>query len=249
MRYIIYILMLLMLIGCGHRRGMAPVEELIWRPLNKFQRTHVVKRGDTLYSVAFRYDKDFRELAAANHLYSPYKIRVGQVINLQVPQRRPAVQNHYVWKQASPATPRRQLMAKREPTASKTVWIRNPFRQSTWRWPVNGRVTNHFVPQQGKKGIDIAGKKGDLVKASADGVIAYAGSGLSGYGNLIIIKHDGQFLTAYGNNFRNRVKEGQRVKAGQVIADMGVIDRRYWGVHFEIRKAGQPVDPMGYLRG
>ncbi|MDP1603334.1 MAG: peptidoglycan DD-metalloendopeptidase family protein [Legionella sp.] len=106
----------------------------------------------------------------------------------------------------------------------------------------------NFFPEQGKKGIDIAGKKGDIVRAASGGMVAYSGNGLSGYGNLIIIKHDGQFLTAYGNNLRNRVREGQKVKAGQIIAEMGIVDRKFWGVHFEIRKAGQPVNPMSYLQ-
>ena len=105
-----------------------------------------------------------------------------------------------------------------------------------------------FVPQQGKKGIDIAGSKGQKIQAAAGGVVAYAGSGLSGYGNLIIIKHNNQYLTAYGNKLRNLVKEGQHIRAGQTIAEMGVVDRRYWGVHFEIRKAGIPVNPLSYLK-
>lgn len=84
--------------------------------------------------------------------------------------------------------------------------------------------------------------------AAADGVVAYSGNGLSGYGNLIIIKHNGQFLTAYANNLKNKVEEGQKVKAGQIIAEMGIIDRQFWGVHFEIRKSGQPVNPMLYLQ-
>lgn len=112
---------------------------------------------------------------------------------------------------------------------------------------MNGRVATRFIPQQGKKGIDIAGRKGEKIRAASSGVVAYAGNGLSGYGNLIIVKHNNQFLTAYGNNLRNLVKEGQKVKAGQIIAEMGVIDRRFWGVHFEIRRAGRPVNPLNYL--
>ena len=126
-------------------------------------------------------------------------------------------------------------------------WAR-PGRYQSWLWPVNGRVATQFIPQQGKKGIDIAGMKGEKIRASSGGVVAYAGSGLSGYGNLIIIKHNNQFLTAYGNNLRNMVHEGQQVKAGQVIAEMGVVDRRFWGVHFEIRRAGKPVNPLNYLQ-
>jgi lipoprotein NlpD len=117
-----------------------------------------------------------------------------------------------------------------------------------WYWPVRGRVVTTFIPGQGKKGINIACNKGDRIKASSNGVVAYAGNGLQGYGNLIIIRHTNEFLTAYGNNARNLVREGQQVRAGQDIAEAGLVDRKYWGVHFEIRKKGIPVNPMSYLK-
>ena len=105
-----------------------------------------------------------------------------------------------------------------------------------------------FIPAQGKKGINIACRKEDKVRAASSGVVAYAGSGLAGYGNLIIIKHNNEYLTAYGNNARNLVSEGQRVNSGQIIAVAGMVDHKYWGVHFEIRKAGKPVNPLIYLQ-
>lgn len=119
---------------------------------------------------------------------------------------------------------------------------------SGWLWPVSGRVVTSFVPEQGKKGINIASRKGEKVIAAAAGVVAYAGSGLAGYGNLIIIKHNYGYLTAYGNNSKIMVSEGQHVKAGQIIAEVGVVDRKYTGVHFEIRKSGIPVNPLNYLQ-
>jgi lipoprotein NlpD len=131
---------------------------------------------------------------------------------------------------------------------SRTVINSPKQHQRGWLWPAEGRVATSFVPQQGKKGIDIAGHKGQKIRAAGDGTVAYAGNGLSGYGNLIIIKHDNQYLTAYGNNLRNLVKEGQRIHYGQTIADMGIVDRRFWGVHFEMRRAGKPVNPMDYLK-
>jgi lipoprotein NlpD len=136
------------------------------------------------------------------------------------------------------------------PIKQKVIYspAKNNRSSSGWFWPVSGRVSTTFIPDQGKKGINIACKKGERVLASAGGVVAYAGSGLSGYGNLIIIKHNNEYLTAYGNNERNLVKEGQKVKPGQVIATAGVIDRKYWGVHFEIRKKGIPVNPLNYLQ-
>jgi lipoprotein NlpD len=133
----------------------------------------------------------------------------------------------------------------------KPAVIYSPRRinySSGWIWPVSGRVAATFIPTQGKKGINSACKKGEKVHASSSGVVAYAGSGLAGYGNLIIIKHNNEFLTAYGNSARNLVKEGARVKAGQIIAEAGVIDHQYIGIHFEIRKAGKPVNPLNYLQ-
>jgi lipoprotein NlpD len=99
-----------------------------------------------------------------------------------------------------------------------------------------------------RKGIDIAGRKGDKVYAAQSGIVAYAGSGLANYGNLIIIKHPNNYLTAYGNNARNLVKEGQYVNSGQVIAEMGIINHQYYGLHFEIRQQGKPLNPLLFLR-
>ena len=234
-------LVLLSLTGCGQRDGLAPVTELNWRSANFRPTKYVVMRGDTLYAIAFRYDKDYRELAEANHIYSPYSLRVGQVIRIQSAYRpipRQASSKAYVHKQAPKQT------AYTPPTTS---WRMG--RTNRWLWPAHGQVVANFVPALGKKGLDISGAKGDKIYAASNGTVAYAGSGLAGYGNLIIIKHDNQFLTAYGNNARNLVSEGQTIRAGQVIADMGVVDRRFWGVHFEIRQAGKPVNPLNYLQG
>lgn len=245
MRHLIFMLLSLLLAGCGTRNNPAPVEELKWQTSRQYQVTHTVKRGETLYAVAFRYDRDYRELATYNHLNTSW-LRVGQI--LRIPQFH-AKRNPY---RTPPHAPIPTRTVWRHPTVAhapvpvtaRTVTGVNGH----WTWPAKGRIVANFYPQLGKKGIDIAGDKGAYVFAARNGIVAYAGSGLTGYGNLIIIKHDGQYLTAYGNNQRNRVKEGQKVKAGQIIADMGIIDRRFWGVHFEIRRAGQPVNPLGYLR-
>lgn len=225
------------LMSCGGREDLAPVVELNWRAANTHASQYVVRRGDTLYAIAFRYDRDYRELAAANHLYSPYSLRIGQVIHLQSSDRTRSV--------APQPQPRFvQPRVVHQPFFSRPVL--SPA-SGAWLWPAHGRVVANFVPEQGKKGLDIAGKKGDKIYAAQGGTVAYAGSGLAGYGNLIIIRHNGQYLTAYGNNDRNLVHEGQSIKAGQVIADMGRVDRRFWGVHFEVRQAGKPVNPLNYL--
>lgn len=218
------------LMACGEREGLAPVVELKWHAVNAHAKTHRVVRGETLYAVAFRYDQDYRQLALMNHLQSPYTLRVGQVLRLQ---------------SLSTQIPIQQARSPSSWGVSPSVpYHRGP---TAWVLPARGRIVATYAPQQGKKGIDIAGKKGEKIHAAANGVVAYAGNGLLGYGNLIIIKHDNQYLTAYGNNSTNLVREGQRIRAGEVIANMGVVDRRYWGVHFEIRRAGKPVNPLNYF--
>ena len=223
------LLIMLTLSGCWERDDLAPVGELNWHSTNRHVLRHSVLRGETLYAIAFRYDTDYRTLAALNHLSYPYALRIGQIIQLKptrqtyTPARRPPILPTYRYSQ--PIT----------------------RKKSGWLWPARGRIVSNFIPQQGKKGLDIAGSRGQKIHASARGVVAYAGNGLSGYGNLIIIKHDNQFLTAYAHNAQNLVHEGQVIQAGQVIAEMGLVDRRYFGLHFEIRQAGKPVNPLNYL--
>ena len=228
------------LVGCGS--NLAPVTELKWQPYSKYQKTHTVRRGETLFAIAFRYDTDYRTLARLNHVRPPYSLRVGQVLSLRgivrrVPASRPVAR--YKNSRTASAVPQKAIYSPPQ------RFIRS---SSGWLWPVSGRVVTSFIPEQGKKGINIACKNGEKVIAASGGVVAYAGSGLSGYGNLIIIKHSNEYLTAYGNNAKIMVSEGQRVKAGQVIAEAGVIDHKYTGVHFEIRKAGVPVNPLNYLQ-
>jgi lipoprotein NlpD len=220
------IIICLLLFGCGSRDGLAPVEESTFYKNNKAATRHTVTAGETLYAVAFRYDQDYHNLATINHLQSPYTLRIGQVIKLK-------------------------------PKSSATLSLPTlpalpdlPVFSSThqWIWPVKGRVKSTFSPQKGQKGIDIAGSKGQKIHAASSGVVAYAGNGLPGYGNLIILKHDKQYLTAYAHNQRNLVREGQVIKKGAVIAEMGIVERRFWGLHFEIRKQGEPVNPLNYLR-
>ncbi len=268
---------LLGLTGCNDTSQLAPVVELNWKARSAKEiskKTHTVHRGETLYSIAFRYDKDYRLLADFNRLSAPYSLREGQVIYLQYLQKVPnqyyaPVRNlKFSSNTQSDLRPRKARLISR-PTFTKPVYKSTrrsttavtrpasqielkpsiPFLRSgnSWQMPARGSIVRSFLPLQGKKGIDIAGLKGEPIHAARSGTVAYAGNGISGYGNLIIIKHEGQFLTAYGNNLKNYVHEGQKVKVGQIIAEMGRLDGKYWGVHFEIRKAGQPVNPVKYL--
>jgi lipoprotein NlpD len=221
------VLLSLMLLSCEERTDLAPVTELRWHhPHASAASTHRVLPGETLYAIAFRYDTDYEQLASLNHIPPPYLVKVGQRLLLR-PYQSQNVQAY--------------------PVARRPMFTSKPVVSTRWRWPVTGKIASHFAPLQGKKGIDIACSKGSKIRATASGVVAYAGSGLLGYGNLIIIKHNNEYLTAYGNNARNLVKEGSKVSAGQIIAEAGLIDRHYFGVHFEIRKKGIPVNPLNYL--
>jgi lipoprotein NlpD len=272
--YPLYLLVVVSLLtSCGHREDLAPVYELEWSQQSKQSvqssrrdsnasltalasnstksSTYIVGPGETLHALAFRYDQDLMQFAKYNHLQSPYTLHEGQVLKLLPPAPMHEGQVLELLPSASTSNSgslQEPIFKSKPVSAVKTETIfKAPAVYSKWHWPLVGRVVNRFIPQQGKKGIDIAGKKGVMIVAACDGVVAYAGAGLSGYGNLILLKHEGQFLTAYGNNSRNKVVEGQHVKAGQIIAEIGMIDKQYAGVHFEIRKAGKPVDPLEYL--
>ncbi len=158
---------------------------------------------------------------------SPPRIRIVSSVPSVRPRRSAAVSHH-------PATPKRQVTA----TAGGVIWT----------WPARGKLISRFVPG-GNKGIDIAGKAGQPVVASASGKVVYAGSGLRGYGKLIIIKHNRMFLSAYAHNRKILVKEGQQVTKGEEVAEMGDTSAKQVELHFEIRRFGRPVDPLKYLPG
>ncbi len=221
------ILLSLYLTGCAERSSLAPVVESPWRRANHAATYHKVARGETLYSIAFRYDQDYRRLAQLNHLSPSYALKAGQVLRLRAVK-----------------TP---VKARSRQQVSRFHFTPSVVFHHHWVKPATGSIMEGFTPTKGQKGITIAGHRGDKIRAAKAGVVAYAGDGIAGYGHLIIIKHDSQYLTAYGYNARNLVKQGDHIKAGQVIAEMGLVDRRYWGLHFEIRKAGSPVNPQYYI--
>ncbi len=243
----------------GHNRGNAPVVQR--QPVRSGQ--YVVQRGDTLYSIAFRFGWDWKALAAHNGLREPYLIRVGQVIRFgsgtSTPQpviattsRTPTTVVTQPAQSRPPMTtsPSTQPAA-RPPVATTpaTTPVTPVTRSSTgWAWPAQGSVISRFSSNGSlNKGIDIAGELGQPVLAASDGSVVYAGSGLRGYGELIIIKHSDTYVSAYGHNRRLLVREGQQVKAGQTIAEMGSTGADRVKLHFEIRRQGKPVDPLQYL--
>ena len=218
---------------------------------------YTVKPGDTLYGIAFHYGYDHREVAAWNNIDPPYRIYAGQTLAIIPPHsyrvkdgadrvtsavasqnssRAASGNPHAVLKKSPVLTPA---------SLEKTT----PKRQGKidWHWPTLGKITTFFNLAKSEKGIDVSGKTGQAVWAAAGGEVVYSGKGLIGYGNLIIIKHDDLYLSAYGHNRRLLVKEGDRVERGQQIAEMGTTSKDGPILHFEIRKNGKPVDPMHYL--
>ena len=222
---------------------------------------HVVEKGDTLYSIAFRYSKDFKNVAAWNSIPSPYTIYPGQVIRLIEPKtsisnntkpnkkKGETLQSKTTKKLPSKNTLPKQTVAKQPATtkpvnnASKPALPKGPVK---WSWPTSGKIVNSNSPTS-KKGIDISGKNGQTIKAAAEGDVVYSGSGLFGYGKLIIIKHNETYLSAYAYNSKLLVKEGDRVKTGQAISHMGQDHSGRTVLHFEIRKNGKPINPIKYL--
>lgn len=205
---------------------------------------YVVKAGDTLFSIAFRNNLDVRELAVWNDIGPDYLIRVGQVIRLTPPMVVSGEGGSSIVTRPLVA-PAADEPAAADPVAPPSRGAAGTASAGSRTWPASGPVVRKFG--EGGKGIDIAGEVGAPVRAAADGKVVYSGSGLKGYGELIIVKHDETYLTAYGNNSRRLVSEGARVTAGQPIAEMGLGPEQKAALHFEVRRRGKPVDPAGFL--
>jgi lipoprotein NlpD len=192
--------------------------------------THIVRGGETLFSIAWRYGKDPQDLARWNNLGDGSLIHPGDVIYLSP---------------SSAATAPRTSSSRPAPKSLPKVPTQPP---PPWTWPTGGRVSVEFGGKPGTgTGILIDGKTGQPVTAAASGRVVYAGSGLIGYGQLIIVKHNDTYLSAYGYNASLLVKEGEAIKKGQRIATMGEGPERKARLHFEIRRNGKPVNPRQYL--
>ncbi|NBC99662.1 murein hydrolase activator NlpD [Atlantibacter hermannii] len=255
--------------------------------------TYTVKRGDTLFYIAWITGNDFRDLAQRNNVQAPYSLNVGQTLQVGNASGTPITGGNAITQADATAqgivTPPAQnsttvvaskptitysessgeqsankmlpnnpgtgtvvtapvtapVVSSTEPTVSSTT-TSSPI--STWRWPTDGKVIENFSANEGgNKGIDIAGSKGQAIIATADGRVVYAGNALRGYGNLIIIKHNDDYLSAYAHNDTMLVREQQEVKAGQKIATMGSTGTSSTRLHFEIRYKGKSVNPLRYL--
>lgn len=231
--------------------------------------SYTVRKGDTLLRIALDHGQNYRDIVTWNNLADPDDIKVGQVLRVSPPDRVAGVQTNPVqMPEKAGQTPPRKVVPKRPETnvadatrpdarnekaetaasgpAPGTIVTANDDERLSWMWPANGKIVATF--DDGKnKGIDIAGRAGQQVMAAGAGKVMYAGSGIRGYGNLVIVKHSNTLLSAYAHNRAIVVKEGDTVSKGQVIAEMGDTDADSVKLHFEIRQQGKPVDPTRFL--
>jgi lipoprotein NlpD len=261
-----------MLAGCSGTEVVAPLGRVPARhapPAQVLADVHRVETGETLYAIAWRFGLDYRDLAQWNAIAEPFTIYPGQVLRVTRPAVLPPLAR-------APQSARREERApapspapreeRRDPqtsaptppritppvTRASTVAPASAARAiderdvDAWAWPVRGAILGGFG-EEGGKGIDIGGTRGAPVMAAAPGHVVYSGSGLRGYGKLIIVKHNKRYLSAYAHNDHLHAKEGDTVESGQRIADMGSTDSKVVKLHFEIRRDGQPVDPARYL--
>ena len=208
---------------------------------------YTVKKSDTLYSIAWRYGLDYNQLANWNNIEVNAPIHPGQRLRLIAPKRASQTASAKTTANKKPASSSAAASSKPAASSSQKSMVSSGRDPSRWRWPTEGRPLNTFSASQlNRRGIDIAGKSGQPIRAVADGRVVYSGNGLAGYGNLIIIKHSDTYLSAYAYCRERLVQEGMAVKAGKVVAKMGQWDGTS-KLYFEIRRNGKPVDPMKYL--
>jgi lipoprotein NlpD len=262
-RFLLILVVTIFLIACSGGGRVAPVDHLGAVPyLGPRPSYYIVRQGDTLYSIGWRFGLDYRTLAHWNGIYFPYIIYAGQKLRLTSPSARVAesqstplipkskqkvdkVGGQPKLADRLPLTRTKSISPKKAPTSENLV---KATQGIYWSWPTRGKVIQNFSrAASDQKGIDIAGQLGQPVVAAADGKVVYSGMGLPRYGKLIIIKHDNSFLSAYAHNRLLVSEEGNLVKGGQKIAEMGHSGTDQVKLHFEIRHNGQPVDPLNYL--
>ncbi len=206
----------------------------------------IVRTGDTLYSIAWESGRDYQDVARWNHISPPYLIKPGQRLRLYPPldaaEKRPPREST-ARSQTRSRPPPEKLYQSSPPRHAPSA----ATKKFDWLWPTQGDLLERFSANGPNKGIDIAGKKGQPIFAAEAGQVVYQGSGLRGYGQLIIIKHNADFLSAYAHCDKIYVKEGNVIKRGQKIADMGSSGTDRVMLHFEVRYRGAPVDPLAYL--
>lgn len=234
--------------SCSSGAGFVSVDQKFSRD-KTVSGFHLVRESETLYSIAWRYGLDYRELANANSISPPFVIYPGQSIDIDytpAEARQPPVvsvkkpSNARV--SSSVSAPNKPINGHLSPKSFKNTSV------SRWQWPSSGQLVGHFSTSNPvNKGIDLSGSMGESILAAAAGTVVYAGTGLRGYGNLVIIRHNEKFLSAYAHASRINVSEKQEVKAGEKIAEKGSTGTDKVKLHFEIRENGKPVNPLKYL--
>jgi lipoprotein NlpD len=229
--------------GCVRFVAYDPDRNKSTNRLTKVVTHHRVKVGETLYSIAFEYGHDHRDVALWNGIREPYIIYPNQKLRVTpVSANIKKVTKSFNGKKHN--TVKRNEVNKTKKVVEKTRYSPNV----KWHWPTQGKVVSTFsIQDPGRRGIDIHGKKGQRIVAAAAGHVVYRGNGLRGYGNLVIIKHNDAYFSAYAHTENVVVKEDENVKLGQRIADMSNTNDNKTELHFEIRRNGKPVNPLKYL--
>lgn len=235
-RCFLVLLTIIFISSCADSRKykLPPVTEG-WHKSSAVKTGYIVQPEDTLYSIAWAFGVDYRYLATINNLKSPYALRRGQRLRIAASG-------------SSTKNIKKHKERKVELTHGVVVNTVDARPLKGWFWPSSGKVMATFSNKMGgNKGVDISGRYGQPVLASNGGKVVYSGNGIRSYGKLIIIKHNDDYLSAYAYNRQMLVEEGQDIKAGQKIAEMGYDNDERACLHFEIRRFGKPVNPLLYL--
>ena len=236
--------LLLSILNQGCTPYNAPIVDLE-QPPSQTINTHLVEEGDTLYAIAWRYDFTAQELAAINDLQKPYRVRKGQILNLDRNLKVKSISTTATakTKKVTPKVDDRSATAAKNMSTNKAL-TKLSTKKLRWQKPIKGKIVEGYNPKDLRKGVVIQTVSGASVKPAAQGVVVYAGDGLRDYGKLVIIKHSDYLLSAYGHNQKLLVKEGQVVDGSKVISKLGTSGRLY----FEIRKDGKPTNPVAYIK-
>ncbi|MFT5278103.1 MAG: lipoprotein NlpD, partial [Granulosicoccus sp.] len=259
--------LLILLAACNSRYNPAPVISLNTNVAKQNNLTEIsgaryeVQKGDTLFAVAFYSGNDYRDIAKYNNLQPPFSIYPGQMLEL-IPSSGNYINSKNKPINAMPTAttkvvvdPKKtqeygevELEKHRKKSKQKIQASNKPDKNSAWIWPATGESTSAVVGSDGtNRGVDIKGKLRSPIYAAVNGKVVYAGNALKGYGNLVIIKHDNNLLSAYAHNDTILVSEQAYVKQGQQIATMGRTDASEVMLHFEIRRKGKSLDPLKFL--